>query len=78
MPIPTDLLVFNELRLIGSFGRPIASYSGMFSMVAAGKLHPIRLVETVGSVADAGRLLHTMTDFNTLGFAIINEWPAAA
>ena len=74
MPIPTDLLVFNELRLIGSFGCPITSYAGMFSMVAAGKLQPIRLVETVGSVADAGRLLNAMTNYNTLGFSVINEW----
>src|SRR5262249_24399396 len=74
MPIPTVLLVFNELRLIGSFGCPMTSYAGMFSMVAAGKLQPIRLVETIGSVADASRLLNAMTDYNTLGFSVINEW----
>jgi len=32
------------------------------------------LVETVGSVADAGRLLNAMTNYNTLGFSVINEW----
>ena len=40
MPIPMDLVVFNELRIVGSLGCPIASYTGMLSMVAAGKLQP--------------------------------------
>jgi hypothetical protein len=42
--------------------------------VAAGKLQPARLVDTVTSVAEAGRLLDAMTDYNTLGFAVINDW----
>jgi len=78
MPIPMDLVVFNELRIVGSLGCPIASYTGMLSLVAAGKLQPTRLVETVASVADAGRLLDNMTDYNTVGFSIINNWGAAA
>ena len=54
--MPMDLVVFNELRIVGSLGCPISSYTGMLSMVAAG-LQPTRLVETVGSVADAGKVL---------------------
>lgn len=76
MPIPMDLVVFNELRIIGSLGCPIASYAGMLSMVAAGILQPARLVETVVSVGDAGKLLNDMTDYNTLGFGVINDWAA--
>jgi len=48
----------------------------MLSMVAARKLQPARLVESVVSVADAGRLLSNMTNYNTLGFSVINQWEA--
>ena len=74
MPIPMDVVVFNELRIVGSLGCPISSYTGMLSMVAAGKLQPTRLVETVVSVADAGNLLDHMTNYNTVGFSVINNW----
>jgi D-arabinose 1-dehydrogenase-like Zn-dependent alcohol dehydrogenase len=73
-----DLVVFNELRIVGSLGCPISSYAGMLSMVAAGKIQPARLVETVTSVSEAGRLLDAMTDYNTLGFTVINDWTDAA
>jgi len=72
--IPMDLVVFNELRILGSLGCPIMSYKGMLSMVAAGKLRPARLVESVVSIADTNRLLNDMTNYNTLGFSVINEW----
>jgi D-arabinose 1-dehydrogenase-like Zn-dependent alcohol dehydrogenase len=78
MSIPMDLIVFNELRVLGSLGCPIASYAGMLSMVAAGKLQPTRLVEKVASVAEAGRLLDDMTDYHTLGFSVINNWDHGA
>jgi hypothetical protein len=78
MPIPMDVVVFNELRIVGSLGCPIASYSGMLSMVAAGKLQPRRLVEKVVSVHEAGALLENMTNYNTLGFTVINNWAEGA
>ncbi len=78
IPIPVDLMVFKELRIVGSLGCPIMSYAGMLSMVAAGKLQPTRLVESGVSVADAGRLLNDMTNYSTLGFNVINEWTTNA
>jgi len=78
MPIPMDLVVFNELRIVGSLGCPIASYTGMLSMVAAGTLQPTRLVETVASIAEAGKILDDMTNYNTVGFSVINNWERSA
>ena len=78
MPIPMDLIVFNELRIVGSLGCPMASYTGLLSMVAAGKLQPQRLVETVADIDDAGKLLEQMTDYHTVGFSVINSWTGAA
>jgi propanol-preferring alcohol dehydrogenase len=78
MPIPMDVVVFNELRIVGSLGCPIASYTGMLSMVAAGKLQPRRLVETVVSVREAGALLDRMTNYSTVGFSVINNWAEGA
>jgi len=77
IPIPMDLVVFNEIRILGSFGCPFSSYAGMLSMVAAGRLKPSRLVETAAPVSDAGKLLSAMTGYNTLGFSVINQWAAA-
>ena len=62
MPIPMDVVVFNERPIVCSLGCPISSYAWMLSMVAAGKLKPARLVETVVSVADAGQLLDRHDD----------------
>jgi D-arabinose 1-dehydrogenase-like Zn-dependent alcohol dehydrogenase len=76
--IPMDLVVFKELRIVGSLGCPMMSYTGMLSMVAAGKLRPARLVESAISVTDAGRVLSDMTDYGTLGFSVINRWAAAS
>jgi propanol-preferring alcohol dehydrogenase len=73
-----DLVVFNELRLVGSLGCPIATYTGMLSMVAAGKLQPTRLVEASVSVDKAGPLLSDMTLYNTLGFSVISDWTGGA
>ena len=73
-----DLLVFRELRIIGSLGCPMASYAAMFSMVAAGRLQPARLVESAVSVADAGKVLTGMTDYATVGFSVINQWGETA
>ena len=73
MPIPMDLIVFNELRIIGSLGCPVSSNAGMLSMGEAGRLQPTRLVEAIASVADAGKLLNEMTDYNNLGFSLYQQ-----
>ena len=78
MPIPMDLIVFRELRVIGSLGCPLSSYTSMLSLVAAGKLQPARLVESAIAVSDAGRVLADMTDYATVGFSVINRWDRAA
>jgi D-arabinose 1-dehydrogenase-like Zn-dependent alcohol dehydrogenase len=72
--IPMDLVVFNELKVIGSLGCPISSYSGLLSLVMAGKLKPTRLVESIVPVSDATELLERMTNYNTLGLSVINGW----
>jgi len=74
IPIPMDMLVFQELRILGSLGCPMSSYAGMLSMVAAGKLRPGRLVETTVSVENAGNVLAGMTGYETFGFTLIDNW----
>jgi propanol-preferring alcohol dehydrogenase len=69
-----DMLVFQELRILGSLGCPMSSYAGMLSMVAAGKLRPGRLVETTVSVENAGNVLAGMTGYETFGFSLIDNW----
>jgi D-arabinose 1-dehydrogenase-like Zn-dependent alcohol dehydrogenase len=53
--------------------------SGRYNLcLAYGVTGPTRLVETAVSVTDAGKLLGEMTNYNTLGLTVINEWTARA
>ncbi len=75
--IPMDLLVVKEIRIAGSLGCPTTSYAGMLAMVASGKLKPTRLVQGAVAISDVNRVLTAMTDFQTRGFHVINNWQVA-
>lgn len=53
-------------------------YAGLLAMVASGKLKPTRLVEAAVNISEVNRILTAMTDFQTRGFHVINNWQAAA
>jgi propanol-preferring alcohol dehydrogenase len=72
--LPVDLMVFQEIRFLGSFGCPTTGYPGMLDLVARGKLKPNRLVEQKVSVESASDVLQAMTDYKTRGFTVINSW----
>ena len=76
--IPMDLVVVKEISIAGSLGCPMTSYAGLLAMVASGKLKPTRLVEAAVNISEVNRVLTAMTDFQTRGFHVINNWQAAA
>lgn len=59
-PLPWDLVVARELRVIGSHGMAAADYPAMLKLVAKGLLQPSRLVGTVIPLAEAGAALMAM------------------
>ena len=73
-PIPTDLFVFKELQLIGSLGMPAPKYPSLLQMIGAGKLNPGMLVTNRIPIEKASEVIEAMTDYNTLGVTVINQW----
>lgn len=61
-PVPWDLVVGRELRLLGSHGMSAVDYPAMLAMVADGRLDPARLVGSVISLDEAGAALAAMDD----------------
>lgn len=73
-PVPTDLIVFRELQLIGSLGMPAPKYPSLLQMIGAGKLNPGQLVTNRIPIEKASEAIEAMTNFNTLGVTVVNQW----
>nr|WP_255595006.1 zinc-binding dehydrogenase [Haloprofundus salilacus] len=72
--LPTDAMVMQEIEFIGSLGMPPTRYDEIFRLVASGKLDPSAVVsETVG-LDDVPEKLDAMTDFETVGIPVIDEF----
>ncbi len=72
--LPVDLMTIKEISFTGSFGCPTTSYRGLLSLVQRGKLNPTSIVDRTISVEEAGSVLDSMTDYQTRGFNVINQW----
>jgi len=73
-PIPMDLVVANELEVIGSHGMQAHRYPEMLQMIAEGKLQPELLISKTISLNEAIRALPAMNNFNTKGVLVINSF----
>ncbi|THE63030.1 alcohol dehydrogenase [Salinadaptatus halalkaliphilus] len=74
VPLTTDLMVMKEIEFIGSFGMQPPRYDEILRMVQSGKLDPSRVVsETVG-LEDVSDKLAAMTNYETAGIPVINEF----
>ena len=74
VPLPTDLMVMQEIEFVGSLGMPPTRYDEIFRMVSTGKLDPSAVVsETVG-LEDVNEKLEAMTDFGTVGIPVIDSF----
>ncbi|WP_226004920.1 zinc-dependent alcohol dehydrogenase family protein [Natrinema salinisoli] len=72
--LPTDAMVMQEIEFIGSLGMPPTRYDEIFRMVSTGKLHPEKVVsETIG-LEDVSDKLESMTDFETVGIPVIDNF----
>jgi D-arabinose 1-dehydrogenase-like Zn-dependent alcohol dehydrogenase len=72
--IPVDMLTFAELSMVGSFGMQAARYPEMLRMVQAGKLTPELLVGDTIALEDAGDVLASMSDYDTVAMSVITEF----
>jgi D-arabinose 1-dehydrogenase-like Zn-dependent alcohol dehydrogenase len=74
IPLPIDVIVNLELRVIGSFGMPVHRYPQMLQMVSQGRLKPGDLVTSTVPIEEAGRTLQSMNDFTNMGVTVVTDW----
>jgi alcohol dehydrogenase/NADPH2:quinone reductase len=73
-PLPTDTIVMNEIQINGSSGLPPARYDEMFRMVEHGKLDPGAVVTDHISLDDVSDELEAMTDYETIGIPVVDQF----
>lgn len=72
--LPTDLMVRKEIEFIGSLGMQPPRYDEIFRMIDAGKLEPSRVISETVPLADTSSKLDAMTEFQTVGIPVIDEF----
>lgn len=72
--IPMDIVVANELEIIGSHGIQAFRYPEMLKLIADGQMAPEKLVGDTISLAQSVDALVTMDQFKGIGVTVINEF----
>jgi propanol-preferring alcohol dehydrogenase len=72
--LPMDMLVFQELTIVGSAGNPHSAYPRLLGLVASGKLDPKSLVSSEIGLEDVQGVLHEMDNYQTNGYVIITKF----
>lgn len=69
--LPMDLVIARELQVLGSHGMAAHAYGPMMGMIAAGTLHPGRLITATISLAEAPAALAAMSGTQPPGITAI-------
>jgi propanol-preferring alcohol dehydrogenase len=72
--LPMDLVVFQELSIVGSLGNPQSSYPRLLGLVASGRLDPKGLVSRQIGLDEVEGVLNDMDNYNTSGYVIITKF----
>ena len=72
--VPMDLVVAHELEIIGSHGIQAFEYGRMLEMIAAGKLHPEKLIGRRVGLEEGIAQLTVMDRFDQTGVTVINRF----
>jgi alcohol dehydrogenase len=72
--LPTDLMVAREIQFIGTIGMPRPRYDEIFRTIERGKVDPSALVSETVSLEETPEKLDAMTDFETVGIPVIDEF----
>ena len=76
VPLPTDAFVAKEIDFVGSLGLQPSRYSEMLSMIESGKIDPTELVSETIDIHQIPDRLDSMTDFQTTGIPVCNDFTA--
>ncbi|MDY6818574.1 MAG: zinc-dependent alcohol dehydrogenase family protein [Halobacteriales archaeon] len=72
--LPTDTMVLNEIEFIGSLGMQPTRYDEIFRLVDSGRLDPAAVVSETVPLEATSEKLDAMTDFETEGIPVIDEF----
>ncbi len=73
-PVPTGLVVANELQILGSHGMQAHRYPAMLEMISEGRLQPQKLVGRTIGLEDAAAALTGMDRFSETGVTVIDDF----
>ena len=72
--VPMDLVVAHELEILGSHGIQAFEYGRLLDMIAAGQLHPEKLIGRRVSLEEGIAQLTVMDRFDQIGVTVINQF----
>lgn len=72
--VPMDMVLANELEVIGSHGMQAYRYPQMLDMIKSGSLQPEKLIERCISLEEAASALPNMDKFEAKGVFVINSF----
>ncbi|MEH6535945.1 MAG: zinc-dependent alcohol dehydrogenase family protein [Psychroserpens sp.] len=72
--VPMDLILANELEVIGSHGMQAYKYPEMLEMIKNGKLHPEKLIDKTISLKESTDALPNMGNFDHKGVWVIDSF----
>ena len=72
--IPINLVVANELEILGSHGMQAHKYAEMLEMIRQGKLEPQKLIGKTVSLEESMQELVNMNSFSATGVTVIDKF----
>ena len=72
--LPMELVIGNELEVVGSHGMQAFEYGKMLQMIESGKLQPAKLVRQTVSLERAAETLGKPADLQVPGVTVINRF----
>ncbi|WP_127532887.1 zinc-dependent alcohol dehydrogenase family protein [Paenibacillus kobensis] len=73
-PVPVNLIMMNEISVLGSVSMPIPEYRNMLNMVGTGKLKPGALVTKQIALDDINTAFDDMTNFAGFGLTVVTKF----
>lgn len=72
--LPIDMIVYRELKLLGSLGMPAYGFDAMIPMVARGQLTPGKMVTREISLSEVVGVLEDMTHSASVGAHVVTQF----
>jgi D-arabinose 1-dehydrogenase-like Zn-dependent alcohol dehydrogenase len=72
--VPIDVMVLNELQMIGAFGMQGQRFGQMLAMVEAGRLKPGAVVSRTVGLEQVSDVLASMGSYDTTGLVVIDQF----